>query len=104
MSTGELRRYLELHKPKRIIFSTENQDWYDIIDPCKTELVFTIMLISDSPNIITMRNGSQGVMCLDRVKYIEVDEKISVLGTVLRVWCGDRDSCKNDRSYTLIAA
>lgn len=104
MSTGEFKRYLDRHKPKKIVYSTENQDWYRVADPCKVEMVFTIMLISEAPNIITMRNGLNDTMYLDRVKYIEVDEKSSVLGTVLRIYCGDRDTDRHDKSYTLIAA
>ena len=104
MTTGEFRRYLSNHKTDRVFFTTENQDWFNVSDPFKVELVFTIMLISEAPNIITLRNGMNAAMCLDRVKYIEVDEKSSVLGTIYRVRCGDRNSDRNDKTYTLVAA
>lgn len=104
MTTGEFRRYLAGHKPERIIFATENQDWFSVLDPCKVEMVFTIMLISEAPNIITMRNSLNDTMFFDRVKAVEVDEKASILGTIFRVRCGTYKTERGDKVYTLIAA
>ena len=104
MTVGEFRGYLDTHRPKRIFFSTENQDWFDVLDPCKMEMVFSIMLISEAPNIITMRNNLNGIMSFDRVKGVKIDEKASVLGTVVRIRCGSHKTERGDKVYTLIAA
>lgn len=98
----ELKEYYEQNKPDRIVFQTQNQEWYDISDPCKIEMVFPTMLIFDNPNIICLKCG-QNTITFDRIDHVEIDADYTVLGTTINIFCGNSGSNKPDAVYTLIA-
>lgn len=102
VSVSELRDYFEKHRPKQIIFTSENQSWYDAAAPCKVELIFSTARVSLNPALLVLESAA-GTLCLDRVRFAEIDCKSSVLGTVIQVHCGgDESSNKDGAAYTLV--
>lgn len=103
VSIHELKEYCAVNKPHHVLFHTENQDWYRAADPCKLRMSFSIMLINENPNLICLKSGANS-LSIDRVQCIEIDTGSTVLGTVLRVHCGDFGSSTHSITYTLIVA
>ncbi|MCM1222381.1 MAG: hypothetical protein NC548_48730 [Lachnospiraceae bacterium] len=103
MTTGDLKKYCATIKPARIHFSTENQLWFKVSDPCKVDLSFPVMLIYENPNLILLKSDTS-LVSLDRVKFIEVDTETTVLGTIFTVVCGSQSTSENDITYRLIVA
>ena len=90
VSVKELKEYCENHKPQQISFYTENQSWYCVSDPCKFKLSFPVMLICENPNMICLKSGAN-TLCFDRVRCVEIDTEMTVIGTVFTVFCGGRN-------------
>ena len=104
VTVRELIDYYSRNKPKEISFSTENQPWYRVADPCKIKCTFPIMMIFENPNIVCLKSGGNSV-CFDRVKFAEVDTDATVLGTVLRLFCeSPAGASDSDASYILVVA
>ena len=85
----------------RFFSDTENQRWYQTSDPCKVQMHFKIMLISETPNLVYLKSDV-GSICFDRVRFVEVDTDITVLGTVLYLYCGGKSAASPETTYTLI--
>lgn len=102
VSVKELKEYCENHKPQQISFYTENQSWYCVSDPCKFKLSFPIMLICENPNMICLKSGAN-TLCFDRVRCVEIDTEMTVIGTVFTVFCGGRNDKEQESTYTLLA-
>jgi len=100
MSVRELKEYCDRNKPKEVLFSSDNQPWYKVADPCKIKFSFSIMLIFENPNLICLKSDTN-TLSFDRVKFVEINTELTVLGTVLTVFCGE---CEYERAYTLIVA
>jgi len=98
----ELKEYCENHKPQQISFYTENQSWYCVSDPCKFKLSFPVMLICENPNMICLKSGAN-TLCFDRVRCVEIDTEMTVIGTVFTVFCGGRNDKEQEITYTLLA-
>lgn len=103
VTVKQLKEYCSVHKPTTVLFSTENQPWYKVSDPCKVNMSFSIMLIYENPNLICLKSGTNTI-CFDRIKSVEIDTDFTVLGTVFTIFCGDFGSEENDITYRLIAA
>lgn len=104
MTVGEFQRYASSHKPSKISFWTENQPWYSITDPKKAKMSFTTMLICENPNMLCLKCVGGNELCFDQIKYIQVEEDKSLLGTIITVFCGPFKSDDADISYVLIAS
>lgn len=87
MTVRELKKYYDVHQPKRISFLTENQPWYNIADPCKVDCAFSAMMICENPNMVYLKSGGNS-LCFDQVKSAEVDTTATVLGDMLTLYCG----------------
>lgn len=103
ITVGELKAYCSAKKPVSVSFSTENQSWYRVSDPCKVNMSFSIMLIYENPNLVCLKSGLN-TMYFDRVKFAEIDTDTTVLGTVITLFCGDFSSNNYDITYRLVAA
>lgn len=101
MSVRELKAYCTDHAVNEVLFSTENQRWYQTSDPCKVQMNFKIMLIGETPNLVCLKSEA-GSICFDRVRFVEVDTDITVLGTVLYLYCGGKSAASPEITYTLI--
>lgn len=102
VSVRELKEYCEKHKPQQVSFYTENQHWYSVSAPCKFELSFPIMLIYENPNLICLKSGANTVR-FDRVRYVEIDTEMTIIGTVFTIFCGGRNDNEQEITYTLLA-
>lgn len=104
LSVRELRDYYARNKPKEISFVTENQPWYRVSDPCKVKCTFPVMMICENPNFVCLKSGGSTI-CFDRVQFAEVDTDATVLGTVLRLFCGNQHGASDaEVSYILVMA
>lgn len=102
LSVREFKQKCECIAPKQYIFASINQAWNRVEDPMKLEMSFQIMLIAYNPNAICFKNSS-GLMCLERVKKISLDDETSPLGVIFTIVCGDSSGQDHDVSYTIIA-
>lgn len=62
---------------------------------------FPIMLICENPNLICLKSETN-TMCIDRIKFAEINSDTSALGTVLTVSCGNMKASEPEKTYTLI--
>jgi len=99
----EFKKFFASRKPKAISFLSENQDYYDVADPCALQLSFTNMLISENPDVIYL-TGHGCTMRLDRVKSVEYSCDATPLGILIKVFCENPAACPGKFSYTLIAS
>ena len=102
VTVKQLKEYCYTHKLTTIKFSTENQSWYRVSDPCKVNMCFSAISIYENPNLICLKSGTNTV-CFDRVKSVEIDTDFTVLGTMFTLLCGDYGLERKDITYRLIA-
>lgn len=98
----EFNEFLKRCKPAEISFLSENQDDFDVADPCLLQLSFTNMLVHENPNVVYLTGGANS-MRLDRVKNIEFYEKATPIGALIRVHCKNPQSRSGESVYTIIA-
>lgn len=104
VSVRELMDYYARNKPKEISFATENQPWYKVSDPCKVRCTFPVMMICENPNLVCLKSG-RNTICFDRVELAEVDTDATVLGTVVKLFCGSQSESNDaEASYILVVA
>lgn len=103
VSVRELKEYCERNKPRQVTYYSENQDRYRGSDPCKLRLHFQTMLICENPDRICLKSGESSV-CIDRVRFIEIDTETTVLGAIFTVYCGGSGTKAKEITYKLIAA
>ncbi len=104
LSVRELKDYFSQTKPIEISFSTENQPWYHASAPCKAWCKFPTVTVCENPNLIYLQS-SGSTLCFDQVQYAEVDTDATVLGTVLRIFCGNTvGGADTNTSYILVVS
>lgn len=99
----EFQEFIAKCKPKTISFLSENQDDFDVADPCVLQLSFTNMLIHENPNVIYLTGGASS-MRIDRVKCVQFSEKPTPIGVLIKIICGRPGSRSGISTYTLIAS
>lgn len=99
----EFKAFIAKLNPKSIWFLSENQDEFDVADPCVLQLSFTSMLIHENPNVIYLTGGAS-TMRIDRVKYVQFDENPTPIGALIKIFCDYPGNRTGVRSYTLIAS
>lgn len=100
----ELKEYYSRNQPREISFLSENQPWYSVSDACKIRCTFPIMMIYENPNLVCLKSGNNSIS-FDRVKFAEVDTDITVLGTILRLFCeSPAGALDSETSYILVVA
>jgi hypothetical protein len=52
--------------------------------------------------MICLKSGAN-TLCFDRVRCVEIDTEMTVIGTVFTVFCGGRNDKEQETSYTLLA-
>lgn len=87
MTIDEFKDYIEERPPRCIAFHTRRQSWFDVADPCKLELIFANIFVSINPAIVYLKS-ELGIMYLDRVRFVEVEEKKSSAEATAFVHCG----------------
>ena len=99
---GSLKRFLDKKQLKKVIFTSENQKWYDDYDPCKLELSFDEMIILESSNVIFLRSGNN-ILSLSDIKSVRRSYEAMPLGILITVTCEDKYGLSKAKSYILIA-
>lgn len=97
MTVREFKGYIEskAHIDK-VVFWTENQEGYSVVNPCKIRMAFPDISVCENPNVVCLREKSNSIT-FDRVNEIQLDEKSSALGNIVTVICGD-----GEYRYTLV--
>lgn len=97
MTVREFKGYIEskAHIDK-VVFWTENQEGYNVANPCKIRMAFSDILVYENPNAVCLRDRSNNIT-FDRVSEIYLDSKSSALGDVVTVICGN-----GEYRYTLV--
>ena len=93
---NELKDFIARQKPKEFSFWSENQYGYNSADPCKLRLTFPIMLMSENPKVICLKDDKNSI-CLDRIKTVGYIENAIILGTIITVVC-------TGATYTIVAS
>lgn len=99
----ELQEFITRCRPKNISFLSENQDEFDVADPCVLQLSFSNMVIHENPNIIYLTGGASS-MRINRVKYVQFSEKPTPIGVLIKIICSCPGSRSGVSTYTLIAS
>lgn len=99
----EFREFMRKRKPTTLSFLSENQDGFDVAEPCLMQLSFTNVLVYENPNVVYLTGGAN-FMRLDRVKNIEFDERATAIGTLIRIHCKNPHSSSGESVYTIIAS
>lgn len=100
---NDFKEFMRRRKPTTLSFLTENQDDFDVADPCVLQLSFSNMLIHENPNVIYLTGGASS-MRLDRVKSVEVNEQATPIGVLIRVHCKNPNIRSGESVYTIIAS
>lgn len=100
MTTDDMRQYFEKNKPECILLHSADQCWEAVENPMKLHLEFSSIRVTCNPNRIYLRQGVSSI-CIQQVKYIELDEKKIPIGVVLDVVCGNYLNKKNDTHIAL---
>lgn len=99
----EFQEFIARCKPKTISFLSENQDGFNIADPCVLQLSFTNMLIHENPNVIYLTGGASS-MRIDRVMCVQFSEESTPIGFLVKIVCGCPGSRSSVSTYTLIVS
>lgn len=100
MTTDEIRQYFENNKPEQILLHSADQCWETVENPMKLRLAFSSIRVTCNPNRIYLRQGDSSI-CLQQVKYINIDTEKIPIGVVLDVVCGSMTHKQNDTHITL---
>ena len=58
---SDFKEFMKRCNPATLSFLTENQDDFDVAEPCVLQLSFTNMLIHEKPNVIYLTGGASSV-------------------------------------------
>ncbi|MDO5125516.1 MAG: hypothetical protein Q4D35_03965 [Ruminococcus sp.] len=96
MTVADFKRYIESRNIKRVIYSTDNQNYYNPecynpSIPIKYELQFCGIVISDAPSMNYIYLGllpqsNHSNMMIDRIRYVRIE--YNILGDVVHLYCG----------------
>ncbi len=103
MFLRDFKEYCAKNQHQKFIFYTEDQDWFDLINPCKVQLSFPSMTICENPNLICLQS-EVGSLCLDQVRFVEIDTKEAGFGVVITICCGGKTPALPKITYKVIAA
>lgn len=101
LNVTEFGEYLCKHKPTSVNLCSENQSCRNSADTVRYQLTFPSVVVSTSPNVICLHGGNIGSVCVDSVKFVEIDDKPSVLGEVFQVHCHN-EAMLEPRVVTLV--
>lgn len=109
MTIADFKRYVESRNVKRVIYSTDNQNYYNPecynpSTPIKYELQFCGIVISDAPSMNYVYLGllphsNHSNMMIDRIRYVRIE--YSILGDVVHLYCGSGKK-GNTYRYTIL--
>ena len=91
----EFNRYIQDHKPQKIIYKTELQRGYSVADTLRVDASFDTILISINPAIVFLKASTQSIR-VNRVKQVLVEEKLGNSEKIFTIICGDKSNSRND--------
>ena len=108
ITVADFKRYIDSRDVKRVIYSTENQDYYNPecynpFTPIKYELQFDGIVVSAAPSMHYVYLGllphsKHSNMMINRIRYVRIE--YSILGDVIHLYCG---SGKKGDTYKLLS-
>lgn len=89
MCVKEFGDYCARNKPKQILFNSKDQPWRTPLDTCVFCFTFDTITVCEDPDGIYLCSRGADTY-LDGVKFVEIDEDESPIGTTLRVFCNGK--------------
>lgn len=91
ITVADFKRYIDSRDVKRVIYSTENQDYYNPFTPIKYELQFDGIVVSAAPSMHyvylgQLPHGKHSNMMINRIRYVRIE--YSIFGDVVHLYCG----------------
>lgn len=100
LSVSEFCHRCDELKANTIIFSAENQRWYNPGDTMRFDMVFNNIVVFRNPSRVYLSSGKNYVS-LDGVCRI-VEVRKTVLGTIFNVFCRQGNSNEEDQYMLLM--
>ena len=100
----DFKEYVDRRKFCRFVFWSENQQWFQVCQTAKVRMAFRQIKVFDAPNIIWLVDGKNHELLFDRVRFVEVDEESSPLGSILSIHCGNHGRGDGETTYTVVAS
>lgn len=69
--------------------------------PLQNQIVLPNYVDMRNPNLICLKSETS-TMCIDRIKFAEINSDTNPLGTILTVSCGNMKATEPEKTYTLI--
>ena len=101
MTAEEFKLYWKREDFVRILYLSENQEWYWTEEPCKMTMVFQEIEILENQNKIFLKSDGS-TLVFSMVKEIKIDTGCQGLDTAISIRCGAEQEEK-ERVYTLVA-
>ena len=101
MTAEEFKLYWKREDFVRILYLSENQEWYWTEEPCKMTMVVQEIEILENQNKIFLKSDGS-TLVFSMVKEIKIDTGCQGLDTAISIRCGAEQEEK-ERVYTLVA-
>lgn len=101
MTVYELQSFLKQHRPRQVVFLSDNQPWDSIGLPLRLHLSFPVILTALNPNAILLKNGVN-TLSMNNVTNVEKCDGPAGFGTVLNIFCRNYADGADEVCYTLI--
>ena len=98
----ELRSLLERARMQKYTYCSEGQSDYDIVTPIKLNIEFSQLIISDSLDIICLKENNSCVM-IKLIKSVEYVKLPCGKGIIIKVKCINYANNKKDLTYVIVA-
>lgn len=102
VSIGEFQRYLDEHKPSVICFSTTNQPWRRVTDPCSICCDFTRLSANEDTNMVWLGDHGQTIS-FSMVRSVLIDTDTLQSAALISVLCGGPLFGLPESTYVLLA-
>ena len=99
MTAEEFKLYWKQEDFVRILYLSENQEWYWTEEPCKMTMVFQEIEILENQNKIFLKSDGS-TLVFSMVKEIKIDTGCQGLDTAISICCGAEQE-EMERVYTL---
>ena len=87
MTAEEFKLYWKQEDFVRILYLSENQEWYWTEEPCKMTMVFQEIEILENQNKIFLKSDDS-TLVFSMVKEIKIDTGCQGLDTAISIRCG----------------
>ena len=98
----KLRKFLDENEITKIVFLSDNQDSFSVMDPCVLQLYFTDVLINESIRRVCFA-GNENRMRIGSVKDIKISDSATANGKLIKIISESRYGWFEKTVYTFVA-